>query len=80
MNGAGAVAVILHDDLQLHSLVTVASNPAHKVSVLIRLQTNWDYDRSCLSLPFVAAQLLLTSSYIIVVCEADLYTLKLYVN
>ena len=66
MNGAGAVAVILHDDLQLHSLVTVASNPAHKVSVLIRLQTNWDYDRSCLSLPFVAAQLLLTSSYIIV--------------
>ena len=66
MNGAGAGAVILHDDLQLHSLATVASNPAHKVSVLIRLQTNWDYDWSCLSLPFVAAQLLLRSSYIIV--------------
>ena len=61
---AGAVAAILHDDLQLHSLATVASNPAHKVSVLIRLQTNWDYDWSCLSLPFVAAQLLLTSSYV----------------
>ena len=67
MSGAGAVAVILHDDLQLLvALVTVASNPAHKVSILIRLETNWDYDWSCLSLPFVAAQLLLSSLYIIV--------------